>query len=140
MIRALLALFLVAVAALVVVNRGAMGGSGPVMVAGGAVLFLVVAPLIWEGVMTSRAVRRSVDRSVSIRPPLSRDTQFGSNPPLAVASCPSRRAWTAPRPSIWSQPPQPRDWFAHRSPRIAGWEGGVHAGCAPDPGASLKSI
>lgn len=121
MIRALLALFLVDVAALVVVNRGAMGGIVPVIIAVGSVLLLVVAPLIWEGLITARAMRYAPPPQLSASMLLSHDHPAESGPVTSGLSSRGHRAWTAPRPSIWTQTPQPRDWFAHRTPRLARW-------------------
>lgn len=138
MVRALLALFLVAVAALVVVNRSALGGIGPVVLAAGAVLFLVVAPLVWESAMTSRAVKYADERKVAADLPAHLVVNPEPAPTAVAPGRPGKRSWTAPRPSIWSQQPQPRDWFAHHSPRISGWESASNANLVADPGASLK--
>lgn len=138
MIRALLALFLVAVAALVIANRGAMGGIGPVILAAAAVFLLVVAPLVWESVMTSRAVKVATDRKPVTELPVHIGLSLPTIPAEPAPSRRGKRAWTAPRPSIWTQQPQPRDWFAHNAPRLSGWEGGSNANLIADPGASLK--
>ena len=139
LIGALLLIFLVETTLLVLVARGALGEVGPALLAAGAVLLLGLAPRVWERVILARPVAPAAECPTVVLAGPPTVALPGSGPLRATRQRAGRRAWTAPRPSVWELPPEPRHWFSPTAPRITGWVGGSNANFAPDPGASLKS-